>query len=1264
MSSPDAYADDAELADFIVDDDATGPEGSRDPRLAPPPSGRFAPENNGTLPFTAPHGGSDGPALPGLPGAPATPDPRRLLRAHISILVSALGGPDHSAQNGAYKLGHDALACLKDLKRWLRAVDEKNGTADVALACADCDLVRNDLVVILCQGDRPHKGTVRLRAAEKILLACLELLVLLTWPTDVTRDTPMADYTARTSVRRAQVAYKHHVLTYRQGRTLKAVLRLGLGALRVPKAEREPRDLAILRLILYFIRNMLYIEPLPATRGPQTVGNASALPAGVGADEIALPAVVQAFERNNVLLFLNSIAHSVLRDISDETFGLLAMECLCLLTRGVRVADLTPFAAPAPAVPNCAEAVPPASAVAGMDLSALLGEELRRQKHARNAMLTRHGRFGTLLSLRNLGNASYFAVSGQKALASTYDTLEKLDSAKSWHRPSAFRYDSNAYVRSPPAPLGAAAAALLARFVGQLLASGSFNNLLTFVGRHLTNLANDRDAGRRGILDAVDPMELSSYFLTMAWFFRFKRERTQAFAAAHTQPAPDEDGVDYGSVGAALSETNFILLISYLRLAFEAKDHDSLHVAMLCFREMLLLSNSVFTKKRTQQELDLVSADDIDEDRELAEGIIRKLFSQKQFLDMCVNIPKTAAKHSPEYLGVVVSVVHILLKSFEALANEDVHLFIKTRRKMRKMERPPGLNHEMDQQHWDLIDRGSDEEEDQDQIRYITQERKLDLRSIEVKFFHPETVSTHIEYLSKYEDLTSEEIKRGLSFFHRLFVVRKDYSALYRMDFMLILYKLQAYLPRSSSNSRHVNDFIVYFMKKFKVALDRFPTAIEVLFPRLENLELKGFLNTGDLQVLEKLSKTNPGGAANKNSYFDEDAVQPRAAPLVQFNDESLSLDEKIGILVYHLSKRKNTTAFMKYFATEMLRISEITPGQRETVTLRLNLAKRRLLISDPHLRLLLETIGFGLPYLQNDETTLHESVTAELLKDAVESLNKWLSLHEGGVGDIEPFLDQFQRMFFSKEQLDFGAQSLADLRAGKSFDDAKAAELELDERHIHKVIGLAKRREYDENVSSRFYEDDEFEDQSSNSASDDEEVQKNVRKRKRSRRQIDSGHEMSLPDDDVPSLRRRKGERSVPREVFSDDEVAATKSAELVHDSDDDSDEERNTAFFEKEEKLRQLISLTGGISSKEQLSLFKESWTTILKSGSGDRVNEAMKMASSLFVEDLDDEELSLTRKPFQTRSRNKKLQSDDENENHVPRKRRAIIDDDDDE
>lgn len=48
-------------------------------------------------------------------------------------------------------LGDDALAVLKDIKRWLKLWDEKTGRLDVARTLAESNLVRGDLLEILAQ---------------------------------------------------------------------------------------------------------------------------------------------------------------------------------------------------------------------------------------------------------------------------------------------------------------------------------------------------------------------------------------------------------------------------------------------------------------------------------------------------------------------------------------------------------------------------------------------------------------------------------------------------------------------------------------------------------------------------------------------------------------------------------------------------------------------------------------------------------------------------------------------------------------------------------------------------------------------------------------------------------------------------------------------------------------------------------------------------------------------------------------------------------
>ena len=51
-------------------------------------------------------------------------------RAHIYSLCTALGGTS-TEDEGRYELGDEALAVLKDIRRWLKLYDEKLNRFDV-----------------------------------------------------------------------------------------------------------------------------------------------------------------------------------------------------------------------------------------------------------------------------------------------------------------------------------------------------------------------------------------------------------------------------------------------------------------------------------------------------------------------------------------------------------------------------------------------------------------------------------------------------------------------------------------------------------------------------------------------------------------------------------------------------------------------------------------------------------------------------------------------------------------------------------------------------------------------------------------------------------------------------------------------------------------------------------------------------------------------------------------------------------------------------
>ncbi|KAI5970304.1 TOF1 [Candida margitis] len=987
---------------------------------------------------------------------------QKLLRAHIAILVSALGGVDHTSEIKPlpYKLGHDALACLKDIKRWIRAVDEKQNNYEVALACAECGLIQNDIIVILCQWEQrmAKKEPIKNKTSmEKIMLSCLEILVLLTWPVDFDKNLSENQKLLYANIRKIHVSYKKHILTYNNGQLMKAVIRLVIPVLEKSKIDREPRENQILRLVLYLIRNLLAIEPATSSvssKARNTIVASADLPSGVTQDDISINNVLKVFKKNKVLSLLLTMSGSINVEFDKDLFGEVTLECIYLMLKGIHSKDVLNRPAPQPHGSNistdASAPLAPLSSTVGMQLSDLLATEAKKKQAQTSKMATRHGKFGTLLSIRS-SDATSYVVSGEEALANTDGTLDKLDKSKTWKHPNHFKYDSDDFVKtSSPVYLTAQGRVILYHFIDEFLSGGCFNNLIEVMASKLTSQSE---------YAVVDELSNASYFFTIAWFLNYQRE--QIILNSTTS-------FDFGSVRAALSEINFILIVTYFRDSFAKKSWNSLHVAMICFKELLQISNSIFGKKRGTDEDDT----QYEIDRELAEGIIRKLFSFYDFLNILVLIPQSAFKHSPRFLKESIHVITIILKSFESFAKEDLQLYVQTKRKQGRQnkKRINELNRDTDAKLSAAIYE-SDDEAVAENIREVTRERKLNFQATEARFFHQSIVTAYIEYLSRFQDLNHDDIKICLSYFHKLFVVRKDYNGLYRLDFMQMLHKLKNHLPRSSSIRVKVEEFIYYFMKKFKVALGRFPNIIEVLFPRIEESACKCYLATGEL-------------------YEKDDLLEKK---------------------------------FERRF--------------------------------------------------QQAET---DKAYSGLDVDA-----------DGEEDDIAFELD---------------ANPNSSRHNGNELDQLDELEAQLNSQHRPKSKNLERG--------------------------------KALKRRSKLKTK-------PAKDSDIPVTTRRR----MPTDLL--EESQPTRSAEFVHDSDDDSDDEKYEEFFTREERLRKLLNEVGSITNNEKLEEFKKVWSVYSKNGAKDVANVVSNAVKevSLFVEDEEEEdELDATPKA------NDSTRVDGEEESHT--------------
>ena len=93
----------------------------------------------------------------------------------MQSLTVQLGGTN-SANENDYVLGDDALAVLKDIKRWLRLYDDKTNRLDVAHVLAEANFVKGDLLPILASWpEDAREGSFR----DKVALLCGKRLTLI-----------------------------------------------------------------------------------------------------------------------------------------------------------------------------------------------------------------------------------------------------------------------------------------------------------------------------------------------------------------------------------------------------------------------------------------------------------------------------------------------------------------------------------------------------------------------------------------------------------------------------------------------------------------------------------------------------------------------------------------------------------------------------------------------------------------------------------------------------------------------------------------------------------------------------------------------------------------------------------------------------------------------------------------------------------------------------------------------------------------------------
>ncbi len=107
---------------------------------------------------------------------------------------------------------------------------------------------------------------------------------------------------------------------------------------------------------------------------------------------------------------------------------------------------------------------------------------------------------------------------------------------------------------------------------------------------------------------------------------------------------------------------------------------------------------------------------------------------------------------------------------------------------------------------------------------------------IEQKFLDDHCVETHAALLEYYAELSPEQIKRVISFFHRVFVKRGKEVLLFRLDICELLNRIvndRDGFPSNNQARSEVETFVKYFTKRLIRSLEDAPAlAVELLFTK------------------------------------------------------------------------------------------------------------------------------------------------------------------------------------------------------------------------------------------------------------------------------------------------------------------------------------------------------------------------------------------------------------------------------------------------
>lgn len=624
------------------------------------------------------------------------------------------------------------------------------------------------------------------------------------------------------------------------------------------------------------------------------------------------------------------------------------------------------------------------------------------------------------------------------------------------------------------------------------------------------------------------------YFYLISWFLRAETARRKK-QAQDRKGRPTSSGANpeiesYSLVASVLNQETFVLLQRTMHEAEGEKHWLDLNASMKCFTQILLTVQDMMESP-------------LDEDQEIAENILNRIFYEQSTHDSVVNLLRTYNNQGFGYLDACTQMAHVFCRLLENYAKQNVDLQVRSRRRARKKD-----NQDADAQALRKEDREMHAEDVATAERTST-ERKFDFAKFAARFVNQQTIDTFVAFLRFYKDFNLDQLKRAHRFFYRAAFKMELTVYLFRVDIIALFNKLikgPDGLDDDAVMFKEWSELVRQVFRRLAKKMEERPAlAVELLFSKIPSTMY--YLEHGHDREVPIRAKRTPAELEIKPGMELEQQIGVVVSILVNQSKFdvlawikgvlSTAADERQSWLDLRIAQAPDKQPLPPDLEAARL-AGDYTPEEPDAPRCPSILVsaekpeQKKAMQDDKHVRLLLTTLTFQ-----------------SLGDDTPESPASWIIPSSLSVDELKSFGNLIAKFEFSPPVYD-DDKSAEDFVRRKTAPRTRAIKdtSGSDSEGASDLDGL-----FPANLPDRRRGSAEPEDSSKN-------------KRKRNRHKKDE-----LLDDSVLDARRearRKNDLEKSRKI---------KSALYVHASDDETDEEADRLFFEMEEQRRERNNLGG---------------------------------------------------------------------------------------